>query len=51
VYRGHYKHEAVAIKEFLTASQAERPEDTAHRVLEDEEIISQGEALFLFRSV
>ena len=51
--KGRYKHEAVAIKEFLTSAQAEHTGDTledqrSHHS-EDDDIIRQEEALFLFR--
>ena len=53
MYKGRYKHEAVAIKEFLTSAQAEHTGDTledqrSHHS-EDDDIIRQEEALFLFR--
>jgi len=53
VYRGRYKREPVAVKEFLTSAQAEHTGDTledqhSHHS-EDDEIIRQEEALFLFR--
>ena len=54
MYRGRYKREAVAVKEFLTSAQAEHTGDTQDdrphsMATEDEEIIRQEEALFLFR--
>ena len=54
MYRGRYKREAVAVKEFLTSAQAEHTGDTQDNQsrsmpTEDEEIIRQEEALFLFR--
>lgn len=53
VYKGRYKREVVAIKEFLTSAQAEHTGDTLDEqrshYSEDEDIIRQEEALFLFR--
>lgn len=54
VYKGRYKHEAVAVKEFLTSAQAEHTGDTQDdhprsQATEDDDIIRQEEALFLFR--
>ena len=52
VYRGKYRRENVAVKEFLTATQAEHTGDTLpgeRTVLEEDDLISSGEALFLFR--
>ncbi len=53
VYRGRYRREPVAVKEFLTSAQAEHTGDTlddqrSHHS-EDDEMIRQEEALFLFR--
>lgn len=51
MYKGHYKREAVAVKEFLTSAQAEHTGETEQgsRHSEDDDIIRQEEALFLFR--
>ena len=55
VYKGRYHREPVAVKEFLTSAQAEHTGDTLeeHRTYhsEDDDIIRQEEALFLFRFV
>ena len=55
VYRGKYRREVVAVKEFLTASQAEHTGDTdiSRRAAfeTDSDVITSGEALFLFRWV
>ncbi len=53
VYKGRYKREAIAVKEFLTCAQAEHSGDTlddqrSHHS-EDDDVIRQEEALFLFR--
>ena len=52
VFRGKYHREVVAVKEFLTASQAEHTGETdvSRRPFEtDDDVITSGEALFLFR--
>ena len=53
VYRGHYRRTPVAVKEFLTSSQAEHTGDTQDGQstyhTEEEEMTRQDEALFLFR--
>ena len=43
----------VAVKEFLTASQAEHTGDTvgAHGGYEEDDLITQADAMFLFRYV
>ena len=55
MYKGRYKREAVAVKEFLTSAQAEHTGDTLddHHTnqSEDDDVIRQEEALFLFRYV
>lgn len=55
VYKGRYRRDPVAVKEFLTSAQAEHTGDTVdeHRSYhsEDDDLIRQEEALFLFRSV
>lgn len=55
MYKGKYKDEAVAVKEFLTSAQAEHSGDTLdekHSIhSEEEDIIRQEEALFLFRDL
>lgn len=55
VYRGKYRREVVAVKEFLTASQAEHTGDTdiSRRAAfeTDSDVITSGEALFLFRDL
>lgn len=52
MYKGRYKREAVAVKEFLTSAQAEHTGDTLddqRSHIEDDDVIRQEEALFLFR--
>ncbi len=55
MYRGRYKRETVAVKEFLTSAQAEHTGETlddrphSQATEEDDDIIRQEEALFLFR--
>lgn len=52
MYKGRYKREAVAVKEFLTSAQAEHTGDTEQQhshFTEDDDVIRQEEALFLFR--
>ena len=54
VYRGKYRREVVAVKEFLTASQAEHTGTTdlnQQPFDPDDDIITSGEALFLFRDL
>jgi leucine-rich repeat kinase 1 len=55
VYRGKYRNESVAIKEFLTQSQAEAFGDddgqAAQTVYREEDTITAGEALFLYRDM
>ena len=51
VYKGRYRGNVVAVKEFLTASQAEHTGDTvgAHGGYEEDDLITQADAMFLFR--
>ena len=51
VYKGRYRGNVVAVKEFLTASQAEHSGDTvgAHGGYEEDDLITQADAMFLFR--
>ena len=51
VYKGRYRGKVVAVKEFLTASQAEHTGDTVggHGGYEEEDLITQADAMFLFR--
>ena len=51
VYKGHYKGKVVAVKEFLTAAQAEHSGETlgGHGGYEEEDLITQADAMFLFR--
>ena len=54
VYKGKYRREVVAVKEFLTASQAEHTGETeaSQRNFDpDDDVITSGEALFLLRYV
>jgi leucine-rich repeat kinase 1 len=54
VYRGKYRRQIVAVKEFLTAEQAEHTGETdmAQRSLvTEEDVITSGEALFMFRDL
>lgn len=54
MYKGRYKQEAVAVKEFLTSAQAEHTGDTqidqrSRQSEEEDDLIREEEALFLFR--
>lgn len=51
VYKGRYRGKVVAVKEFLTASQAEHTGETvgAHGGYEEDDLITQADAMFLFR--
>lgn len=51
VYKGRYRGNVVAVKEFLTASQAEHTGETvgAHGGYEEDDLITQADAMFLFR--
>lgn len=54
VYKGKYRREVVAVKEFLTASQAEHTgaTDMNQQAFDpDDDVITSGEALFLFRDL
>ena len=53
VYKGRYKQETVAVKEFLTSAQAEHTGDTQmdqrSHLSDEDDLIREEEALFLFR--
>ena len=54
VYRGKYKNENIAVKEFLTQSQAEtmyETDDAQAAYDPHDDTITSGEALFLFRDL
>ena len=54
VYRGKYRNETVAVKEFLTQTQAEtlyETDDSPAAFDPHDDTITSGEALFLFRDL